>query len=98
MDNHAQKCGQLKDGTILPHIDRKAVKFNKHTHRSLNMTTQAYKEIEEIHDQIDSIRANPKFTYINSKNGALELKPNGENKIKNLREKIIHLEQFIQEQ
>ena len=62
------------------------------------MTEQkAYKEIEEIHDQIDSIKVNPKFTYINSKNGGLELKPNGTDKIKKLREKIIHLEQFIKE-
>jgi|GEM_PF-5028902 len=59
---------------------------------------QAYKEIQEIHDQIDSTKTSPKFTYINSKTGAKELKPNGENKIKKLREKIIHLEQFIQEQ
>jgi len=59
---------------------------------------KAYKQISKVYDELSTVRANPRFTYINKKNGALELTMNGENKIKKLREKITHLEQFIQEQ
>jgi hypothetical protein len=62
---------------------------------------QAYQTIEDLYKQLDSIELNPKSylggiqAYTGGK--VLYYTRNAEKKITSIKEKIIHLEQFIQE-